>query len=561
MTGIHFLNQYFTEKTLRNFQSGCIIRPCGERAAPAALPEFFGENLPTGFPGRRFLIINSNKSNTACKETPLTFRIVDAPMGIGKSDVLIRLIRRHWSSESAESRRFIIFVSTIRERDLRFMPELNLKTPDTHPYNKTILEMIRNGDNIVATHSLWSIFSDETLKAFRESKYKYIAFFDEAPPLFRDTVGLGRKLDETAGDIRFGPEDVKLMQRENMIFVKDGQIRFNNKCNYDKSKSGYKVFNAVKYLTRSCTLYPYGENDGDFTSIIAFARRELFSCFCQCWIFSYLTYDNMLHKYCLLNHIHMEYYLVDERYIMRTKGGKYVETYPAGIERLVILDGSSFNSDASLSKRWYADASRDRSRAGLDQLERQCRNAYDYMKKHGVRSKTFMYTVFNAYRHLLRSDGRHFPTQKRFLPCNTKATNDFSDCNGVAYLCNRYFDINCTNFLSQRAEAENRPELKFNDDVYALSELVQFIWRSNVRRADSYQPVYVYVPSRRMRTLLQDFQERARKRKEESSVFHMRVSKHKLTAPMCQEIAKQKAKPKNALRMYLYMKYFRFAKG
>ena len=82
---------------------------------------------------------------------------------------------------------------------------------------------------------------------------------------------------------------------------------------------------------------------------------------------------------------------------------------------------------------------------------------------------------------------------------------------GVAYLCNRFFDVTCTKFLEQRAEAEKNPELKFNNDNYALSELVQFVWRSNVRVRESSQPVYVWIPNKRMRTLLQDFQKRADK--------------------------------------------------
>jgi hypothetical protein len=39
--------------------------------------------------------------------------------------------------------------------------------------------------------------------------------------------------------------------------------------------------------------------------------------------------------------------------------------------------------------------------------------------------------------------------------------------------------------------------------------LLQFIWRSNVRVADSDKPVYVWVPNRRMRKLLRDFQAKA----------------------------------------------------
>jgi len=125
-----------------------------------------------------------------------------------------------------------------------------------------------------------------------------------------------------------------------------------------------------------------------------------------------------------------------------------------------------------------------------------------------------MFTVFNAYKNILQSDGRHYPTMKRFLPCNTKATNDYSNCIGVAYLCNRFYDVNCTNFLAQLAKKQNNPELEFDNDNYALTELLQFIWRSNVRAKDSDKPVYVWVPDRRMRQLLQDFRQRALKIKE-----------------------------------------------
>ena len=445
------------------------------------------------------------------KQQPLTFRIIDSPMGIGKSASLMDLIRFHNKGFDPEPRRFIVFVPTIRERDERYGPELDLKSPATPPYNKSILELIRNGENIVTTHSLWSIFNDETIRAFSESNYKYIALFDEVPQLFRDVVGKGHKLDEPAGSIRFGPADIKLMQQTGMVRVQDGTIRFNPECEYAKSDKDYKVFNAIKNLSYSCTLYPFGEKDGTFTSIIAFARRELFACFRECWFYSYMTEGSMLHNYCAMNHIAKEYYHIDDGRMIRNPGGKYVETYPRGIENLVILDGKPFNMDASLSKTWYHNASKDTSQTGLKELKQKFRNAYEFMKAMGVRSDSFLFTTFNAYKNLLRSNGRHYPSLRRFLPCNTKATNSYQNCTGVAYLCNRFFDVTCTKFLEQRAKAENNPELLFNNDNYALSELVQFVWRTNVRVRESCQPVYVWIPDRRMRTLLQDFQERADK--------------------------------------------------
>ena len=185
------------------------------------------------------------------------------------------LIRFHNKGFDPEPRRFIVFVPTIRERDERYGSELDLKSPATPPYNKSILELIRNGENIVTTHSLWSIFNDETIRAFSESNYKYIALFDEVPQLFRDVVGKGHKLDEPAGSIRFGPADIKLMQQTGMVRVQDGTIRFNPECEYAKSDKDYKVFNAIKNLSYSCTLYPFGEKDGTFTSTAMVPSIEL----------------------------------------------------------------------------------------------------------------------------------------------------------------------------------------------------------------------------------------------------------------------------------------------
>ena len=492
------------------------------------------------------------------KQPPLRFNIIDSPMGIGKSATLIDLIRFHNMGEDREPTRFIVFVPTIRERDCRYARELNLKCPETPPYNKSILELIRNGDNIVTTHALWSIFNDETLRAFHQSKYKYVAFFDEVPPLFRDVVGVGRKLDEMPGSVRFGAADVKLMQKSGMIRVKNGVIEFNPECDYAKTDTDYKVFNAVKNLSYSCTLYPYGNKNGFFTSIIAFARRELFECFRECWFFSYLTHESMLYKYCMLRHISLEYYQIIDRRILRNPGGRFMETYPDGIEKLVILDGKPFNMEGSLSKRWYSRASRDETQAGLKELRKKFRNAYQFMKALGVHSDTFMFTTFNAYKDLLRSNGRYYPTLRRFLPCNTKATNDYSNCTGVAYLCNRYFDVTCAHFLADRAKEENNPELIFNDDNYALSELVQFIWRSNVRVQESRQPVYVWVPDQRMRILLQDFQKRALKRSKEGTIFHMHRKMRIANAKVIHKLSLVQHRDEASLiRGYVRMRYFR----
>ena len=140
----------------------------------------------------------------------------------------------------------------------------------------------------------------------------------------------------------------------------------------------------------------------------------------------------MLARYCAMNNdIAMEYYHVEKGFIKRNPAGKYQENYPRGIEHLVILEDKRFNPAESLSKEWYKAARNGKNEEGLKKLQRCFRSAYAFMKQKGVRSNTFLFTTFTAYQNLLEGDGRHYPTLKRFLPCNAKATNDYSDCTGV----------------------------------------------------------------------------------------------------------------------------------
>ena len=157
----------------------------------------------------------------------LTFRIVDSPMGIGKSSALmaniqfnaaykeddyVENLKRTGLFNDLEHRRFIIFVATVKERDERFLQQLKAKCPERPPYSRSILELIRNGENIVTTQSLYGFFNEETIKAFRQSPYPYTAYFDEIPPLFREVVGSKQKKDSFGAIARFGISDVLLMQ-------------------------------------------------------------------------------------------------------------------------------------------------------------------------------------------------------------------------------------------------------------------------------------------------------------------------------------------------------------
>ena len=81
---------------------------------------------------------------------------------------------------------------------------------------------------------------------------------------------------------------------------------------------------------------------------------------------------------------------------------------------------------------------------------------------------------------------------KSFLPFNVRATNRYAGCDCLAYLANIYPNVNRRHLYEQCG-------VQIDADAYALSTMVQWIWRSAIRNG---KEINLYVPSRRMRELL-----------------------------------------------------------
>ena len=99
-----------------------------------------------------------------------------------------------------------------------------------------------------------------------------------------------------------------------------------------------------------------------------------------------------------------------------------------------------------------------------------------------------MWTTFKDYQSDLTGKGYG----KGFVSLNMRATNAYRNRTAVAYIANRYLDPDIINFLKHHGCKPNR-------NAFALSEMLQFIWRSAIR---DEKEITLYVPSKRMRDLL-----------------------------------------------------------
>ena len=90
----------------------------------------------------------------------------------------------------------------------------------------------------------------------------------------------------------------------------------------------------------------------------------------------------------------------------------------------------------------------------------------------------------------LRGEGRKYAPGH--LAFNTRATNDYREYRNLAFCVNVYRDPRLVAFLANRG-------IEVDEDAYALSTLLQWIWRSAIR--DGHE-IWIYIPSSRMRGLL-----------------------------------------------------------
>lgn len=95
-------------------------------------------------------------------------------------------------------------------------------------------------------------------------------------------------------------------------------------------------------------------------------------------------------------------------------------------------------------------------------------------------------------KHILRSPFKDTKNTQCAVPFNIRATNDFVDKSCLAFLIDVHYDYSVKSFFEQY-------DIHLDNEKYALNTLVQWIWRSRIRKGEE---INLYIPSKRMRHLL-----------------------------------------------------------
>lgn len=389
--------------------------------------------------------------------------VVDAVCGEGKSTALINYI----NSKENSNKKFLYITPFLTEveRIKNNCPNKNFKSPESKGAKiYDIRNLLSKGENIVSSHSLFSRFNEETIDLLSLNDYTLI--MDEVA----DVVQV---VDISKYDL-----DTLL---EKYVEVKEG-----GRLEWVASEYEGK-FDYFKKQCELNSLYVYSVSNKVKPILIWMFPTSIFKSFKEVFVLTYL-FDCQIQKY------YYDYYgfKYSKWYIKDYNLTKEFQKYDLSrFKNLInIYENDKLNkigdSPNSLSMGWYE---RNKDNISIKILRNNCSNYFKNIVK--TSSDLNMWTTFKEYKNIIKGKGY----TKGFVSLSMRATNLYIKRESVAYLANRFLNPVIKNFFISYG-------VSIDEDRYALSELLQFLFRSRIRKGE---PINLYIPSSRMRNILKEW--------------------------------------------------------
>lgn len=390
-------------------------------------------------------------------------------MGVGKSSSSIAYINAH------PEKRFIYITPYLDEANrikqgcagARFVEPSNRRREYHFRKVEHTAALIREGRNITSTHQAFKGYTQEMLEDIRRQHYTLI--IDE-------NVDVLEPMD-------FHPEDLQIAVDEGYVVEKNYVYTLG-----DREYNG-KAFRELISWLKSREILRIDDKDGQ--SLFYWALPpDLLTSFDDVFILTYMFEGQSLHHFLQIYNLQFSYIGVhrteDGGYCFGEAPG-YVPEYVSHLkERLHILDDPRLNNvgddRTAMSMNWYK-----RGGEEVDQLRRNVSNYFNNIWR-DVPADRRLWGGYNGSCNKIRGKGY----TKAFLTFNAKATNEYRDRDCLVYISNIYMNVNEKMFYEAHG-------IKVDEDAYALSIMVQWVWRSAIRDGGE---VNLYIPSKRMRTLL-----------------------------------------------------------
>lgn len=397
-------------------------------------------------------------------------KIVDSIMGSGKTTWAFNHMKANPNNNYIYITPYLDEVERVKEQCI------SLKFNDPQHTGKGKLfnlnKLLSQHKNIASTHALFKMTTGETKQLLLDTSYTLI--LDEVM--------------DVIDKIEITKDDLQTLHNENLIYEKDNFILWNpDKLDYDGTFTRYKLKHQnliidLKELCINKSLMIYKDN-----ILMWNFPTSIFNCFDEVYILTYLFNGQIQKYYFDLHKVDYEFYSINNGSIVAGANKDY-KAIKENIKANITVIESKINNigidDYTLSKNWYIK--QQDNKILLNILRNNLLNYFTNVVK--GKTNDNMWTTFKDYSKHLKGKG----FAKGFVSMNERATNKYSDKKYLAYTVNRYMQTIISNFFTIY-------NIDIDQDLFAISELVQWIWRSQIR---NNKPITIYIPSLRMRTLL-----------------------------------------------------------
>jgi hypothetical protein len=418
-----------------------------------------------------------------------TINVIDSIMGSGKTTWMINHINRTYQSNMVDQlgglpgdRRFLYVAPLLSEVD-RIMdacPELRFKDPQPVEGRKFyhLKSLIETGENVCTTHALFRLLDGEVYRLLKAQNYTLV--IDEVITCVDMLTTLSRSDRNTLFDNGF----VYVEEATGKLWWNHGRYP-SYRGRFDDIRSLCDNGNLVVYRPRRWSTH--GRKEEPVVLLWEFPS-DFLKCFNSVFILTYLFHGSPMMAYLRAEGLRfvmkaakdgklMPWQEVDEG-AMKSRLRSKVKIYEGPMNEI----GTRRGKGHPLSSSWF-------DRADVNAIKKLKNSTTRFFEKVSrTPSAANAWTTFSKVRKVLTGKGY----ARGFIPVNAKATNDYIEKRSLAYLCNIFHQPIIKCFFEEQG-------IRVYDDLHALSEMVQWLWRSQIRRGD---PVTVYVPSQRMRELL-----------------------------------------------------------
>lgn len=391
--------------------------------------------------------------------------VCDQMMGSGKSTAAINYIDSHPDKKFIYVTPFLSEASRIAEscKSVQFFEPIEDKK---YRWCKTIhtAQLVEHGCSVATTHKAFIAYPRELLQKIREQHYTLI--IDE-----------NLQVVEPA---HVRASYIELAQRCGLI----AEVRKNTWELVDKDNRG-DMDEDLFFVMQTKNLLTAGKKTQFFWQL----PPDLIEAFDDTFVLTYMFEGQGLHLMFQMfkmayENIGVDY--TDGVYSFAPLERCHKKPVRNPRDLLTILHDDKLNAIGNgprdLCKSWYRD--------NKDGRERVKKNVYNFFKNIApARSGCKIWSTFADYKECVKDKGY----MTGFVACNSRSTNEHRDATSLAYTINLFFNTYQQTMFRQMG-------VEFDGDLYSLSTLVQWIWRSAIRDG---KPVTLYLPSRRMRELLE----------------------------------------------------------